>query len=671
MVQDQSFPAGWFEEGARALLVEAPAGEQRRGFLSDRLRQAAEAGARTWKVDCSFSEIGPWAGMREIFASLIDDLRNGKPDLLEKHDYELIHVLPEVQTWLKAKNPNLTDLAPKEEKVRNYPADRAFRVVHGLIDLLVDWRGPGDDRPWVIACDRADGMSHIARRFFCQLLRRRGRALRLTLLCAVEPGQGQRVGAELGQPGARVLPLALLPDEPLPIDIEGVSAAARALEAAAGSDRLQAQIHSAELIHLWHLAGREDKALRWEVLALDIYNTLGLYEDARIYGERARALAREHAAGEELMHWAIFLKLFMCYLGLQEVELAHRLLLEDVFEKVVDPERLAQVYYLMAMLHGRYLPQRDFGKAEEYLDKGMDLLHRGAITPDTLHFRIAFNRNGLAMVRHFQGFPEEALELCRASYREIQDNLPPDKHRLHRSVLLYNIAQVCAMIGRSEDALEMYSAAMEIDPKYSEYYNERGNVYLRLRRLQEARGDYLRAIELSPPYYEAYANLGQCCRLLGYHDEALAAYSKAVDLEPDHPLSFLGRAEVFQAQAHLQEAIADYTAALALNPEDWRALANRAILFYESGDLASSLTDLDGAIQLAPGVADLYSNRAIALTDLGRCEQAIEDLRACIELDPDAGELSEREMRLHGLLLQQQARPSTTYNPETLIRGEA
>ena len=670
MNQGQNFPAGWCAEGDRVLLVEAPSGEPRREFLDGLLRQAAREGARTWRVSCSFSEHGPWAGVREIFSPLIDDLRSRRPDLLEKHDYELNHVLPEVQYWLKARNPNLTDLSPREEKVRNYPIDRAFRVVHGLIDLLCEWRGAEDGPPWVIACDRADDMSQIARRFFRQLLRRRGRALRLTLVCATEPGQAQRVGAELGSPGAPVLSPVLPPDEPRPVDIEKVSAAASALEKTASSERLLSQIHFAELIHLWHLAGREDKALPWEVIALDIFNTLGLYEDARIYGERARALARKHAAGEELVHWAIFLKLFMCYLGLQEVDLAHQLLLEDALEKVKDPERLAQVYYLLAMLHGRYLPERDFAKAEEYLDKGLELLRQGNVPPETRHFRTAFNRNGLAMVRHFQGRPEEAIDLCRASYQEIQENLPPGKHLLHRSVLIYNIAQVCAMLGHSEEALEKYAAAMEIDPNYSEYYNDRGNVYLRLRRLQEARADYLRAIELSPPYYEAYTNLGQCCRLLGHHEEAIAAYSKAIDLEPDHPLSFLGRAEVLQAQGKLQEAIADYSAAIGLNPRDWRSRSNRAILFYEAGDLASSLADLDEAIRVAPDVADLYSNRAVALADLGRCEQAIADLTACIGLEPDAEDLPEREMRLQGLL-QQRALAATVPDPKFQVPGEA
>src|SRR5262249_47600714 len=151
--------------------------------------------------------------------------------------------------------------------------------------------------------------------------------------------------------------------------------------------------------------------------------------------------------------------------------------------------------------------------------------------------------NGLAMIRHFQGRYQEAIELCREGFRELEQHLHEDRHRLHRSVLLYNMAQVYTAVGAYDDALRHYAMTMDMDPNYSEYYNDRGNVYLKLGRLAEAEADYLKAIELSPPYHEVYTNLGQCYRRMGRLDDAVRAYSAALDLSPHLALALAGRGQ--------------------------------------------------------------------------------------------------------------------------------
>src|SRR5262249_53084516 len=155
----------------------------------------------------------------------------------DQHDYELVHVVPELKREVTVRNPTLTDLAPPEEKVRNYPADRAYRIVHGLIDLLDAWKGTAEE-PWIVACDAYDSMGHIGRAFLRELMRRRGRRLRLTLILGVRPGQGEPALRELETQG-RVLSLDL-PYEPAPeIDRQQMALLAQELEARAGGDRLE------------------------------------------------------------------------------------------------------------------------------------------------------------------------------------------------------------------------------------------------------------------------------------------------------------------------------------------------------------------------------------------------------------------------------------------------
>lgn len=651
--RQRSLPERWFAEAGTVLAVEAEPGAGRRSWLADRLREAADAAdasensARTWLLDCDFGTGGPWAGIHEFFVELLPEIRAQRPDLLRKHDYELVHVVPELKREMTVRNPTLTDLSPPEEKVRNYPADRAYRIVHGLIDLLDAWKGASGE-PWVLACEAWDAAGSISRAFLRELLRRRGRRLRIVLIAAVGPGRGSAALQDLG--GGDLLRLDLPPEPEPAVDPLEIVGQLQELQGRIAGNRLEIQINLPTLIRLSRLLGSAERVANWQYWGLDIFNTLGFYEDAILYGESALEFFREREpAGANGLRWGIFVKLFMSYVALQQPERAFRLAEEEAIGKTDDPQQLARLAYLMAMLHSRFLPSRDLHKGEAYLDQGMTDLGRAEMSEDDLHFQSVFNRNGLAMIRNFQGRFQEAIELCREGYRELETHLREDRHRLHRSVLLFNMAQVYAAVGAYDDALRHFSLAMDMDPNYSEYYNDRGNVYLKMGRFAEARADYLKAIELSPPYYEVYTNLGQACRRMSRWDEAIRAYSVALDLDPNQALALAGRGQCHDAQGRLEQAAADYSASLAIEPGQWEVLASRAVIFYLSGDLAASLADLDRAIDLNPNSADLYQNRAVALADLGRVPEAARDLQTYLRLQPEAEDRQEVELRLQAL----------------------
>jgi tetratricopeptide (TPR) repeat protein len=637
------------EAPGRVLVMEAGAGEPRRRWLEQWLQEASAASSRTWLLSCRFEDGGPWAGVHDLFASLIGEVREQRPDLLTKHDYELVHALPELKRWMAVRNPTLTDLAPRDEKVRNYPADRAIRIVHGLIDLLDEIKG-ASDTPWIIACDDYESVSHIGHRFFQELVRRRGSRLRLVLLLATSPGRGEALGEQFGVAWKSPVIRLDLPQEPAAQpDRQEMTRIAQSLEDEVGDDSAEAHIRLAELIRAWRLAGQPGKLAQWHYMGLELFNTLGLYEEAAFYGEAVRSFIKERSDVDSDLRWSVFIKLFMSYVALSRPEAAYRLAQEDAIGKVNDPGKQSRLAYLLAMLHSRYMPNRDLGQGEEYLAQGMEGLARAEISDDDFHFQSVFNRNGLAMIRHFQGRFQEAVELCREGYRELELHLGQDRHRLHRSVLLYNMAQVYSAVGAHDDALRHYSMAMDMDPNYSEYYNDRGNVHLKIGRLAEAEADYRTAIELSPPYHEVYTNLGQCCRRMGRWEEAIRAYSVSLDLEPRQALALGGRGQCHDALGQLAQAEADYGASLALDSGQWDVLASRAVLRYSAGDLEGSLADLDQSVELAPQNADLYQNRAVALADLGRSEEAARDLEIYLRLQPEAEDRQEVELRLQTL----------------------
>ncbi len=527
--------------------------------------------------------------------------------------------------------------------------DAAFRIPQGLVDLLEEWRPLGPQGPWVFVCNNFEHGGALNRLFFRELMRRRGTVLDLRLVLAVAPGTGDDVARQFDLAVPRVQCPLDLPGDPPTAPPEPDEMARRARELAPEvQDLAGLEDVLPRLIRYWQGSNEPGRALQALVHAASVYTSRGFYEDALVYGEAALAQLERQCPDniEQRMH--IYNRLSNCYSGLRRVD-EGLAIADKAMASTTDPGYLLAWCYIQAMYYARYLPRRDYARAEAYLEEGLEHIARADLPLHGRLFRKAFNRNGLAMIRHFQKRYDEAIELCRTAFDELDAHLAPGEHQLHRSVLLYNVAQVYTVLGKMDEAIEMYTAAMRMDPHYSEYFNERGSLYLKVDRLEEAERDFLRAIELSPPYMEVWTNLGQCYNQMGRTEEAVSAYSRALDLHPNQWLALAGRGYAYDALGDTERALADFDETLRINPSQPLVYASRAVLRYQGRRVVDSLSDLDQAIALAPDMAEFYQNRAAALSDLGRVEEAARDLRKFLALSPAAEDRTEVELRLQAL----------------------
>jgi tetratricopeptide (TPR) repeat protein len=632
------------------ILLEAEAGSARREALQEWLEESrAGRAVRTWLVSCDFEEGGVWTGVRELLLEVLPHIEETAPHLILKHGYELTIVLPHLRDKIPVRHP-LTETVSTQEKVRNYPVDRAYRIVHGIVNLLAEWHRHSGGGVWLIACDNFDRAGAMTTRFFAELMRRRGEQLRLTMLVATAPASGEAVASKFeSQQVGPFVRLSLPPDTHSPVDPVEAARLASELEERVKHDQGAVEMCVPQLIRYNASSGRQERASRWQAAALGFLNHHGFYEDALRYSEAVSSQLESLCGDDEVFRWNLVGNLFGCYVAVGDSARAYSIVVDEALSRIKHLSQRVKVYYVMGMLYARYLPESDLEKASAYLEEGLRDIPRAELTPDEESFHTAFMMNGLALVRHRQKRVAEAVELCQRAGELLDANLRPDQHRLHRSVLQYNIAQVYAFTGRLDDAIAYYTAAMEMDPNYSEYYNERGSAYLKLGNTDKALEDFLQAVELSPPYPEVLTNLGQCYQLLDRVDEAIEAYSASLDLVPAQGLALTGRAQAFEARGELDAALADYSASLALDPAQPLVLSNRAVLHYERGDVEQALDDLNRAVTLSPRMAELYQNRSIALADLGRRAEAVSDLRRYLELSPGATDRREVLERLSEL----------------------
>ena len=634
------------KSSTKVIAIEAKAGKARRDYLQRWLDETTIQGAISWLLICDRKLDGPWAGLKDLLSSIVTQVQEHSPDLILKHDYELTCVLPALRRVLSVRYPNLTDIATQQEQIRNYPADRAFRIIHGIIDFLTAWYERSQSQEWVIACDCYDMSGGLVRIFFSELMRRKGNKLNIKLLVTISPDANQ--SDVIGKFDPKIIKIYQL-DLPANLienlTIEEMILLANELKEQIKDDPIEQEINLPRLIFYLESTNQLELAVKYQVIAAHIYNRKGYYEDGLAFAQDALNYLKQNCPDDIDQRWMVDSMLYTSYIALDKPQDALDAI-QSTMQKLVNPDDLFRAYFMLAMLYIRALQERDIERAELYLDKGLNEISRSLLSDDIKLFQQTFNRNGMALVRHRQGRYKEAVDLCQWCFKQINKILEPKEHLLYRSILLYNIAQIYDFVGNYPEAINFLSDALSIDPNYSEYYNIRGNLFFKMENYNAALEDYLKAIELSAPYPEVWANMGQCYRRLGIITSAIEAYCTALDLLPNQSSVLIARAQAMESLGCLENALEDYNIAISIDPNQPLILANRATLLYELSRLPEAIADLDKAISLDNENIDLYHNRAVTYMAMGRIDKAINDLRIYLSMCTDLKNYSGVEVQL-------------------------
>ena len=222
-------------------------------------------------------------------------------------------------------------------------------------------------------------------------------------------------------------------------------------------------------------------------------------------------------------------------------------------------------------------------------------------------------------------------------------NIPPES--INNKVYLYslnekqtlslqylNLGIVYNDLGRREEAITVYTKAIELNPKYAGAYNNLGNVYDDLGKKEEAVGAYKKVIELNPKDASAYSNLGNLYDDLGKKEEAVGAYKKAIELNPKDADAYYNLGAVYQALWRTEEAIGAYKKTIELNPKHVNAYNNLGTVYQALWRTEEAVGAYKKAIELNPKHANAYYNLGNVYQALGRTEEANKNFRKAEKL---------------------------------------
>jgi tetratricopeptide (TPR) repeat protein len=189
-------------------------------------------------------------------------------------------------------------------------------------------------------------------------------------------------------------------------------------------------------------------------------------------------------------------------------------------------------------------------------------------------------------------------------------------------------------LGRAVDALGDFDAALRIRPHYPEALLNRGNALKDLGRIEDALDAYDAALRLRPTFAEALCGRGVALHDLGRAADALGAYDAALSARPDYPEAHLNRGNALKDLGRIEDALAAYDAALRVRPDDAQALFNRGVALKSLGRADEALAAYDGVLRIGPDNIEALCNRGAILRDLDRFEEALAAYDAALRIRP-------------------------------------
>ncbi len=159
------------------------------------------------------------------------------------------------------------------------------------------------------------------------------------------------------------------------------------------------------------------------------------------------------------------------------------------------------------------------------------------------------------------------------------EELAAEAERLDlRAALLDQAAGAWLLAGKSERAIRVLTAAVEIAPNDANLRVDKAAAEAELGRYGEAAGELDRAIALDPGLADAYAFRASARRRLDQMDAAAADLEKALTLDPRHPEALLERGILRQLRGDRSGARADWDQVVAVAPDSPAAQAARVNL---------------------------------------------------------------------------------------------
>jgi protein O-mannosyl-transferase len=226
------------------------------------------------------------------------------------------------------------------------------------------------------------------------------------------------------------------------------------------------------------------------------------------------------------------------------------------------------------------------------------------------------------------------------------------------------LGKTLELAGKKDRALDLYTEAVRIEPRYPLSQYNLGTMLLDSGRLGEAMDHFARAVDSDPLFAEPHNNWGKALLDQGKLADAASHFARAVELQPDNPEIRYNLGTLELMQSRMPEALVQLTEALRLKPDYGDAHKNLAFALMNLGRAGDAAAHFAEVVRLDPDNFDVRLNLGSVLLEDQRPAEAEAQFAAALKLNP--GEAKGHYLLATALVRQRQSRAAVIQYREAL-----
>jgi tetratricopeptide (TPR) repeat protein len=184
--------------------------------------------------------------------------------------------------------------------------------------------------------------------------------------------------------------------------------------------------------------------------------------------------------------------------------------------------------------------------------------------------------------------------------KELTALLKSDTPALEKAASAVKIGQLYLKRDEERRAMHCFNKAIALDPKNSDAYEGRGEVFNRIEKESMARLDFDKAIALNPKNAQALFHRALHLRVKNNENAALADFNQALAAAPNDTEILGYRAKLQQDLHHNELAIKDYSHVLELDKNAEWARCQRGLCYQDMKQFDKALADFAELAQKYP-----------------------------------------------------------------------
>ena len=197
-----------------------------------------------------------------------------------------------------------------------------------------------------------------------------------------------------------------------------------------------------------------------------------------------------------------------------------------------------------------------------------------------------------------------------------------------------NLGFALALAGQRTRAIEAYSEAIRINPRYADAHNYFGYLLADMGDHERAATEYQAALALRPRLAQAHNNLGLLRVQQNRLDDAITEFKATLEIDPGFAPARNNLAIAYVHQERYDLAIPQFEEAVRQQPNSAEAHFNLASALADSGRKKDALPHFQSAAQNGGDPVKVHYTWGSALMDMGDMPGATTQFMAALQVDP-------------------------------------